>query len=124
MVDTSALIGVIPDDVISRVDQFAASYVVRAELLRGQRRWERDPATQQRAGIRAQLVSAFDDLGTFWRPFGVEESEAYSRLAAASEAAVRSKDAFIAAHAIAAGVPLITADRGFTRFDGLEIRFV
>lgn len=35
-----------------------------------------------------------------------------------------SVDAYVAAHAIVAGVPLLTADRGFIRFDDLDIRYV
>ena len=70
---------------------------------------------------RAQLIDALDDLRGFWRPFGAVESAAYADLRASSEQAVRSKDAIIAAHAIAAGQTLITADHGFTRFQGLEV---
>jgi predicted nucleic acid-binding protein len=35
--------------------------------------------------------------------------------------AIRLKDALIAGHALALGVPLITRDRGFSRFDSVTI---
>lgn len=121
MLDTSVLIGPIPDDILARIDEYAASYVVRAELLRGQRHFERSPQYRPAARTRAQLVAALDDLPDFWRAFGAAESDAYAALESSSERAVRSKDALIAAHAIALDVPLITADAGFTRFVGLEV---
>nr|WP_274636810.1 PIN domain-containing protein [Microbacterium bovistercoris] len=42
-------------------------------------------------------------------------------LAAQPPTAARSTDALIAAHALSLGMPLITADQGFTRFTGLEV---
>lgn len=122
MLDTSVLIGPIPEDILTRIDEYAASFVVRAELLRGQHHFERDPERRPAARARAQLISALDDLAGFWRTFGAAESDAYAALESSSERAVRSKDAFIAAHAVALGVPLVTADAGFTRFVGLEVR--
>ena len=121
LLDTSVLIGPIPTPIIESIERYAAPYLVRAELLRGQRRFERTPHMRQRAVARAQLIDALDDLRGFWRPFGAVESAAYADLRASSEQAVRSKDAIIAAHAIAAGQTLITADHGFTRFQGLEV---
>ena len=70
------------------------------------------------------MIAALDDLHGFWRPFGSAESDAYAQLRASSEQAVQSKDAIIAAHAIAAGQTLVTADRGFTRFQGLEVDLI
>lgn len=124
LLDTSVLIGPIPAPVIESIERYAAPYLVRAELLRGQRRFELSPTMRQRALARAQLIAALDDLHGFWRPFGAAESDAFAELRASSEQAVRSKDAIIAAHAVAAGQTLITADRGFTRFEGLEVDLI
>lgn len=121
MLDTSVLIGAIPAEIIDDIDDFGASFFVRAELARGLRRLE-GSSEPGRARMRGQLISALDDLPDFWHAFGASESEAYSSLTAASEAAVRSKVAFIAAHAVAQEVPLFTRDAGFTRFDGLDVR--
>ncbi|QPE04159.1 PIN domain-containing protein [Microbacterium schleiferi] len=124
LLDTSVLIGPIPAAVIEGIERYVAPYLVRAELLRGQRRFELSPNMRQRAAARAQLIAALDDLHGFWRPFGSAESDAYAQLRASSEQAVQSKDAIIAAHAIAAGQTLVTADRGFTRFQGLEVDLI
>ena len=124
LLDTSVLIGPIPAAVIEGIERYVAPYLVRAELLRGQRRFELSPNMRQRAAARAQLIAALDDLHRFWRPFGSAESDAYAQLRASSEQAVQSKDAIIAAHAIAAGQTLVTADRGFTRFQGLEVDLI
>lgn len=121
MLDTSVLIGPIPDDIVEQIDDHAASFIVRAELLRGRRHFERSAALRHAALAREQLVSALDALPEFWRPFGDAESDAYATLESSNERAVLSKDALIAAHAIALGVPLVTADTGFTRFAGLEV---
>lgn len=124
MLDTSVLIGRIPDDIVEHIEEHAASVIVRAELVRGLERFEATPGTAHQARERAQLVNALDALPTFWRSFGVPESDAYARLRARPEQAARSKDALIAGHAAAHGVPLVTADRGFTRFVGIDVRFV
>jgi predicted nucleic acid-binding protein len=121
MLDTSVLIGPIPDEVIDAIEEHAASFIVRAELLRGHRHFERSEHLRPAARARAQLVATLDRLPGFWRPFGEAESDAYAALTTQSERAVRSKDALIAAHAIALDVPLITADEGFTRFAGLRV---
>lgn len=121
MLDTSVLIGPIPEDVIASIEEYAASFIVRAELLRGQRRFERMPQGQPAARARGELVATLDDLPAFWRAFGDAESDAYSRLVAPDERAVRTKDALIAAHALALDAPLLTADEGFSRFVGLRV---
>lgn len=124
MLDTSVLIGPIPDEIIDAIELHAASFIVRAELLRGQQFFERTAHLGHAARARSQLVATLDRLPQFWRVFGEVESAAYAALEASSERAVRSKDALIAAHAIALGVPLITADSGFTRFAGLTVATV
>lgn len=121
MLDTSVLIGPIPDDIIDGIEEHAASFIVRAELLRGQRHFERSQNLRHAARARAQLVSTLDTLPGFWREFAEAESDAYAALTSANERAIRSKDALIAAHAIALDVPLITADSGFTRFAALRV---
>lgn len=121
MLDTSVLIGPIPDDILERIEEYAASVVVRAELLRGQRHFERSTEHGHAARARGQLVAALDALPGFWQEFGAAQSDAYAALESSSQRAVQSKDAFIAAHAIALGVPLVTADAGFTRFTGLDV---
>jgi len=124
MLDTSVLIGIMPEQVIDHIDSYTASFIVRAELLRGLRRLERTAGDEHDARIRRQRIATLDSLPTFWRPFDADASDAYADLAAQPETAIRSKDALIAAHAIALGVPLLTADRGFTRFVGADVTFV
>lgn len=121
MLDTSVLIGPIPDDVIDLIEEHSASFIVRAELLRGRRHFERSPDLRHAARARGQLVSTLDRLPGFWREFGQAESDACAQLESRNERAVRSKDALIAAHAIALDVPLVTADAGFTRFPALRV---
>lgn len=124
MLDTSVLIGVIPDDVIDHIEQHAASFIVRAELLRGLRRFESLAGSEHAARIRHKRIAALDSLPELWLPFDSGASAAYAALAASSERAIRTKDALIAAQAVALRVPLLTADRGFTRFKDAEVRFV
>lgn len=124
MLDTSVLIGMIPEHVIDEIDQYAASFIVRAELLRGLHRFDATPELQPAARIRRQRIAALDDLPEFWLAFDADASEAYAQLTATSESAIRTKDALIAAHAVALGVPLLTADRGFTRFANADVIFV
>lgn len=121
MLDTSVLIGPLPDDVIDAIEEYSASFVVRAELLRGRARFERSPGLAPAARARAQLIRTLDSLPGFWREFGEAESDAYATLETPTEAAARTKDALIAAHAIALEVPLMTDDEGFTRFRGLRL---
>lgn len=123
MIDTSVLIGALPDQIVDAIEDHAASYVVRGELLRGAERFAAQRNGRELARVRAQLVSALDELRSFWRPFDGAASTAYASLTAKPPTAARSKDALIAAHAVSLDVPLITADRGFTRFTGLEIIF-
>lgn len=121
MLDTSVLIAPLPDEVIDGIDEYSASYVVRAELLRGRARFTQSPHLAHAARARQQLIDTLDRLPGFWREFGAAESDAYATLAARSEAAARTKDALIAAHALALDVPLMTSDSGFTRFTGLRL---
>lgn len=121
MLDTSVLIGPLPDEVIDAIDDYAAPYIVRAELLRGRARFAQSPQLAHAARAREQLVETLDRLPEFWREFGAAESDAYATLTTRSEAAARSKDALIAAHAIALDMPLMTGDAGFTRFIGLRL---
>ena len=121
MLDTSVLIGALPDDVIDAIDEFSASYVVRAELMRLRARFAQSPSLAHAARARVQLVETLDRLPGFWREFGAAGSDVYATLTTRSEAAARTKDALIAAHAIALDVPLMTADTGFTRFTGLRL---
>ncbi|WP_036283715.1 type II toxin-antitoxin system VapC family toxin [Microbacterium luticocti] len=123
MIDTSVLIGVLPDQIVDAIEDHGASHIVRGELLRGAERFAAQPNGRELARVRAQLVSALDELRAFWRPFDGAASTAYASLTAMPPSAARSKDALIAAHAVSLGVPVITADRGFTRFTGLEIIF-
>lgn len=124
MLDTSALADVIPGEVVDGIENYGASFIVRAELMRGLRRYEGMPGMRHAAAVRAKRIAALDGVGTFWQAFDAAASEAYANLIAEPGSAARSKDALIAAHAVAVGCPLITADRGFTRFRDLEVRFV
>jgi len=124
MLDTSVLIGTIPTAVIDGIDEYGASFIVRAELLRGRERFARTAGHEHAARVRTQLVEALDAIPGFWTPFDDAAADAYATLAARPETAVRSKDALIAAQAVARGVPLLTADRGFTRFIGLDVEFI
>lgn len=121
MLDTSVLIGPLPDDVIDAINEFSASYIVRAELMRGRARFAQSPPLAHAARAREQLVETLDRLPGFWREFGAAESDAYATLVTRSEAVTRTKDALIAAHAIALDVPLMTADTDFTCFTGLRL---
>ena len=121
MLDTSVLIGPLPDDIIDAIEEFSASYIVRAELMRGRAGFAQSPSLVHAARAREQLVETLDRLPGFWREFGAAESDAYAALTTRSEAAAHTKDALIAAHAIALDVPLMTADTGFTRFMGLQL---
>lgn len=123
VLDTSVLVGPLRDDVIDAIEEYAASFIVRAELLRGREHFARTPGLAHAARTRSQLVEALDLLPGFWLPFAAAESEAYATLVATSEGAVRTKDALIAAQALALDVPLVTADRGFTRFTGLRVEY-
>ena len=124
MLDTSVLVGRIPDVVVDGIEQYSASFLVRGELARGLGRFRSDPRATHLARMRAELLSALDALPAFWRPFDASASDAYGRLRAEPHAAARTKDALIAAHALAFGVPLLTADRGFTRFADLELEVI
>lgn len=121
MLDTSVLIAPLPDDVIDNIEEFSASHIVRAELLRGRTRFAQSPRLAHAARARQQLIDTLDRCPDFWCSFGAVESDAYANLTTHNEAAVRSKDAFIAAHAIALELPLMTGDIGFTRFEGLQL---
>lgn len=123
VLDTSVLIGPLREEVIDSIDEYAAPYIVRAELLRGREHFARTPDLAHAARARTQLVETLDLLPGFWLPFGAADSDAYATLVATSEGAVRTKDALIAAQALALDVPLVTADRGFTRFTGLRVEY-
>lgn len=121
MLDTSVLVGRIPEDVLESIEGYSASMIVRAELRRGLARFRSMTGGERRARVREQLIDALDSLGGFWEAFGIPESDAYAELVADPETAARTKDALIAAHAVSRDVPLITADRGFSRFPALEL---
>lgn len=124
MIDTSALIGTLPESVILGIHDHGASYLVRAEMVRGLRRFEARQGAAQTARVRRQLIATLDSVPGFWRAFDGAASDAYASLVAQPESAVRAKDAFIAAHALALGVPLMTADLGFTRYVNVDVQFV
>lgn len=121
LIDSSALIGGLPEDVLGALEQHCSSTIVRAELAYGLSVFA---ATGQisRAARRRTLIDALDGLDDFWRDFDIDASEGYGRLTALTPQAMRAKDALIAGHAHSLGIPVITRDAGFTRFSSVVIR--
>jgi hypothetical protein len=119
LVDTSVVIGLERVSPGSLPDRLAVSAVTFAELAAGPQATD-DPAERARRQDRLQRVqSIFDPL-----PFDADAARAYARVYAAVRSAGRQArgrrfaDLLIAATALAAGMPLFTANAN--DFLGLE----
>lgn len=123
VLDSSALISGLPDEVLDDLEHYASSMIVRAELAFGLHAF-RAAGQTERVARRETLLGALDAIPSFWRPFDVAASEGYARLTASSPQAMRLKDALIAGHALSLGAPVITKDHGFTRFSSLTVRIL
>lgn len=124
MLDTSVLISGLPDDVVDRIDAYRSSMICRGELIQGLVAFRSDQRRQAAAGQRRELIRTLDELPGFWLPFDRAASDSYGALTAEPRSAGRLKDALIAAHAHAVGVPLLTEDAGFTRYPDVDIRLL
>ncbi|HEY5223634.1 MAG TPA: PIN domain-containing protein [Microbacteriaceae bacterium] len=124
MLDTRVIIQGIPDDIIDEIENYCSSAIVRAELMHGLDSFIDDPAvSEDRAKRRRLLIQNLDAIDGFWADFGLEASDGYGVLTAHPKSAIRQKDALIAGQAVALKIPLITHDRGFSRFDA-EVRII
>lgn len=124
MLDTSLLISGLPDDVVDRIDAYHSSMICRGELIQGLVAFRSDQRRQAAARQRRELIRTLDGLPGFWLPFDRAASDSYGALTAEPRSAGRLKDALIAAHAHAVGVPLLTEDAGFTHYPDVDIRLL
>ncbi|MCI0156162.1 type II toxin-antitoxin system VapC family toxin [Leifsonia shinshuensis] len=124
MLDTSVLISGIPDHIIDELGSYRSSTVCRGELMQGLFSFQADPRRKAAASQRHELIATLDDLPEFWLDFDRAASDGYGTLTARPRTAIRQKDALIAAHAYAVGVPLLTEDAGFSRFPDVEVVIV
>lgn len=116
LIDRVALVAISDD-----IDKFVSSTIVRSELVCGLH--TREPGSAERSH-RQKLIELFDGLNGFWLPFDLDSSEAYGALTAQPFSAMREKDALIAAQASSLNLPVVTNDRGFSRFDGVVARSI
>lgn len=123
LLDSSALIGGLPDEVIAALEHYASSMIVRAELAYGLLAF-RASGRAERAARRETLLDALDSIPGFWREFDLAASDGYARLTASSAQAMRLKDALIAGHALSLNAPVITRDRGFSRFTSVTVTII
>lgn len=123
LIDSSALIGGLPQYILDKIENYCSSTVVRAELAYGLRSFQASTQTT-RAARREALLRVFDSLPGFWRDFDTAASDGYGALTASTTQAMRVKDALIAGHAQSLGVPVLTRDAGFTRFTSVEVDLV
>jgi predicted nucleic acid-binding protein len=121
MLDTSLLISGFPDDVIDDIGSYRSSTICRGELVQGLVSFRADPRRKAAATQRQELIATLDGLPEFWMDFDRAASDGYGTLTARPRSAIRQKDALIAAHAFAIGVPLLTEDAGFSRFPDVEV---
>lgn len=123
MIDTSVLIAGLPAAIIAEIEEYCSSTICRAELAHGLAAFEADPALHRQAAARRELMRLLDVLPGFWADFDRAASDGYAQLTAVPRTAIRLKDALIAGHALSRDLPLITADRGFTRFPDVQVEF-
>ena len=121
MLDTSLLISGLPADVIDDIGSYRSSTICRGELAQGMVSFQADPRRKAAASQREELIATLDGLPAFWMDFDRAASDGYGRLTARPRTAIRQKDALIAAHAYALGVPLLTEDAGFSRFPDVDV---
>jgi len=124
MIDTSVLIAGLPAEIIGEIENYCSSMICRAELARGLYAYEADPAKRRQAATRRELLRLLDAIPGFWIDFDRSASDGYGRLTAVPSTAIRHKDALIAGHCVSRQLPLVTGDKGFTRFSDLEFTLV
>lgn len=120
LIDSSALIGGLPAEVLKHLESYCSSMIVRAELAFGLRTFETS-GHAERAARRETLLHALDSIPGFWRDFDEAASDGYATLTAESRQAMRLKDALIAGHAQSLGIAILTRDSGFTRFRSVQV---
>ncbi|CAM5349818.1 type II toxin-antitoxin system VapC family toxin [Leifsonia shinshuensis] len=121
MLDTSVLVSGLPAEVVDDLGSYRSSMICRGELVQGLAVFRADARRKSAADQREELIRTLDDLAGFWLDFDRAASDGYGTLTAEPRRAVRLKDALIAAHARAVGVPLLTEDAGFSRFPDVEV---
>ncbi|MEN2737043.1 PIN domain-containing protein [Microbacterium sp. X-17] len=121
MLDTSILISGLPSEVIDDIGAYRSSMICRGELAQGLVVFRGDRRHHAAASQREELIRTLDELPDFWLDFDRAASDGYGPLTAQPRKAIRQKDALIAAHAYAVGVPLLTGDAGFSRFPDVEV---
>lgn len=121
MIDTSVLIAGMPAQMVGRVTEYCSSTICRAELAQGLNAFARDPQRHTEEVHRRELLRLLDSLPAFWVDFGCGASDGYGTLTAEPRSALRLKDALIAGHALALELPLVTVDKGFSRFPGVRV---
>ena len=121
MLETSVLISGLPEEVIDSIEEYCSSIICRAELAQGLAAFEKDPAKFAQLAVRRELLRLLDSLPGFWLDFDRAAADGYGTLTARPKSAIRLKDALIAGHALAAGLPLVTEDAGFSRFPDVTI---
>ncbi|MDN4615873.1 PIN domain-containing protein [Leifsonia sp. F6_8S_P_1B] len=122
LLDTSVLISGLSEEMIDRIELYRSSMICRAELAQGLAAFEKDPSRFAQLAIRRELLRLLDSIPGFWLEFDRAASDAYGSLTAEPKTALPLKDALIAAHALAAGLPLLTEDAGFSRFPSVDVR--
>lgn len=122
LLDTSVLISGLSEEMVNRIEVYRSSMICRAELAQGLAAFENDPARFAQLAIRRELLRLLDSIPGFWLDFDHSASDAYGSLTAEPKAALRLKDALIAAHALSVGLPLLTEDAGFSRFPSVDVR--
>lgn len=124
MIDTSVLIAGMSEEMITEIEQYGSSTICRAELAHGLAAFETNGGLHRQAAARRELLRLLDAIPGFWVDFDRSASDGYGRLTAVPRTAIRLKDALIAGHAVSRKVPLITADKGFTRFRDVRVQYV
>jgi predicted nucleic acid-binding protein len=122
MLDTSVLISGLPEETIDTIEDYCSSMICRAELAHGLASFEKDAARFAQLAIRRELLRLLDSIPGFWIDFDLHAADGYGELTANPKSAIRLKDALIAGHALALGLPLLTEDAGFSRFPAVTIR--
>ncbi|WP_374010008.1 type II toxin-antitoxin system VapC family toxin [Leifsonia sp. LS-T14] len=124
MLDTSVIVAGLTPEIITGIEDYASSTICRAELVRGREAFEEDPAKQRLVPIRRELIRLLDSIPGFWMDFDARAADGYGRLTAQPKSAMRLKDALIAGHAFAHGLPLVTRDSAFSRFPAVQLEIL
>lgn len=112
--------GAMLSKVFPELEKYCARTIVLAELQRGLRILELRGSQDIEYLNRKYLFQELGAYAGFWVPFDAQAARGYSELRGAS-AQMRKRDALIAGHAKALGLPVHTADADFGTFEGVEI---